>query len=66
MKQIVVTYDDQFEFREAHYAHEAWSAIREAYHELNSTQRRIDSGRMDDGLNYIKEVLEAALSRIEE
>lgn len=65
MKTIVVTYDDTQEFREAHYASEAWEAIRESVYALDRALNTEDVKEATDALNYVYGQLGAVLCHVE-
>lgn len=65
MKTIVVTYDDTQEFREAHYASDAWEAIRESVYALDRALNTEDVKEATDALNYVYDRLGAVLCHVE-
>ena len=65
MKTIVVTYDDTQEFREAHYASEAWEAIRESVYALDRALNTEDIKEATDTLAYVYDQLGAVLCHVE-
>jgi hypothetical protein len=64
MKTIVVTYDDTQEFREAHYASEAWEAIRESVYALDRALNTEDIKEASDTLAYVYDQLGTVLCRV--
>lgn len=64
MRTIVVTYDDTQEFREAHYASEAWKAIRESVFALDRAMDTEDIKEATDTLAYVYDQLGAVLYHV--
>ena len=65
MKTIVVTYDDTQEFREAHYASQAWEAIRESVYALDRTLNTEDIKEATETLAYVYDQLGAVMCLVE-